>query len=226
MLPSWPCSTPRQSQTEPPPGIREPSRFHRQRFLAWMPVAEAGRCSHADAVPAGGAGARTADAEALDGRGAGRPAAVTARRCGADHRCGRRRRRPVRSAPWRELLELAQHGQAALIVVWPLDRAFQLRARWRHHPRPPPRVSLRPTQPSGTLDRHHDADRRGDVPHHDCRAGLGTLTGRAGPHPRRAVAGRRHNRKKRPDSAKSPHPAHSQPRKLLKSSWCGRTGAA
>jgi hypothetical protein len=32
MLPRWPCSTPRQSQTEPLPGIHEPSRFHRQRF--------------------------------------------------------------------------------------------------------------------------------------------------------------------------------------------------
>ena len=52
MLPSWPCSTPRQSQTEPLPGSRERSRFHRHRFAAWTPVAETGRCSHADAVRA------------------------------------------------------------------------------------------------------------------------------------------------------------------------------
>jgi hypothetical protein len=32
-------------------GIPEPSRFHRQRS-AWTPVAETGRCSHADAVRA------------------------------------------------------------------------------------------------------------------------------------------------------------------------------
>jgi hypothetical protein len=31
-------------------GIDEQSRFHRQRFAAWVPVIEAGRCSHADAV--------------------------------------------------------------------------------------------------------------------------------------------------------------------------------
>jgi hypothetical protein len=31
-------------------GIHEPSRFHRQRFAAWGPMPEAGRCSHADAV--------------------------------------------------------------------------------------------------------------------------------------------------------------------------------
>jgi hypothetical protein len=33
-------------------GIREPWRLHRQRFTAWVPVPEAGRCSHADAVRA------------------------------------------------------------------------------------------------------------------------------------------------------------------------------
>jgi hypothetical protein len=54
MLPSWPCSTARQSQTEPLLGICEPSRFHRQRFASWMPVAKAGLCSHVDAVRAEG----------------------------------------------------------------------------------------------------------------------------------------------------------------------------
>jgi hypothetical protein len=33
-------------------GIHEPSRLHRQRFAAWRPVPEAGRCAHADAVRA------------------------------------------------------------------------------------------------------------------------------------------------------------------------------
>lgn len=33
-------------------GIHEPSRFHRQRYATWIPVVEAGRCSHADAVRA------------------------------------------------------------------------------------------------------------------------------------------------------------------------------
>ena len=33
-------------------GIQESSRFHRQRYPAWTPVAETGRCSHADAVRA------------------------------------------------------------------------------------------------------------------------------------------------------------------------------
>jgi len=33
-------------------GIHEPSHIHRQRFAAWIPIAESGRCSHADAVRA------------------------------------------------------------------------------------------------------------------------------------------------------------------------------
>jgi hypothetical protein len=56
-------------------GIHEPSRLHRQRVAAWVPVTEPGQCAHADAV-------RTEERRERDHQagGAGRVAVLRARR--------------------------------------------------------------------------------------------------------------------------------------------------
>ena len=70
------------------------------------------------------------------------------------------------AAPWRELVEAAQRRQPAPIVAcgW---TARSVRSSTERPPSAPSGLGAAACQPPGALDRHHDADRQGDVPRHD-----------------------------------------------------------